>query len=181
MSIINLVCINEKLTMDTVGFEKNSGNGKFPWLLLICVACCYVLYGLGLWATYQPLFYWLIALTVATLLAGAIATSQLLSIPLFLMATWLIALRLLIDSLIVRSSGELEKFINLYLAGGWLNMAISAGMIVLLALFWFSPLFFAQRRMRRNGFERNKIFWGLAIASWLGLGLGKVITLVLGA
>jgi hypothetical protein len=166
--------------MDTVGFEKNTGAGNFPWLLLLCIISWYILYGFGLWATNQPTLYWIVAVTVATFLAGAIATSQLLAVPLFLLATWLFPLRLLIDSLIVRGSDELGRSVNLFLKGGWLNMAVTGAIAFLLALFWFSPLFLAQRRMKRNGFSRRIIFFGLAIASWIGLGLGRLITLAIG-
>jgi len=166
--------------MNTVGFEKNTGRGKFPWLLLLSVIGWYLLYSLGLWAAHQLPLDWLIAVTTATLLAAAIATSQLLSIPLFLLATWLLAVRLLIDSLIARGSEDFGQLVHRSLNNGWQGMAISAALTLLLSLFWFSPLFFVERRMRRRHFLRGRIFLSLAIASWSGLGLGWLISRTLG-
>jgi hypothetical protein len=97
-----------------------------------------------------------------------------------LLATWLIAVRLLVNSSIARGSEEFGQLVNRYMNNGWQGVALWAVLTLLLALFWFSPLFFAERRMKRNRFPKGQIFWSLAIASWLGLGLGWLISRTLG-
>ncbi|MDX1978392.1 MAG: hypothetical protein SFT94_12035 [Pseudanabaenaceae cyanobacterium bins.68] len=161
--------------MDTVGFEQNKSKGKLPWLLICIVISWYLLYGLGLRATYQPLLFWLVAATTGSCLAGVVTTYQFLALSLCLGAAWGLSLPLLINTLIVRASNGFERILELYEQQGWLGVLISGASVLLLALCWYSPLFFCQRRMARNGFSRRQVFFTLAISSWVGLCLGWLI------
>jgi hypothetical protein len=165
--------------METAGFEKNMGRNKMPWLLLLSVLFWYTLYGLGLWATYQPPLFWLIGFSVAGVIAAAVSTFQLVAVPLIFAATWLIGLRLILDTIIIRGSEDLSRLVSAAVSKGWQGGLIYGAMTLLLAAFWFSPLFFAMRQMKRKGLGRSQIFWGLAIASWIGLLFGWLVSHVL--
>lgn len=169
----------DDLQMNTVRFEPNNRKRRVPWLLLSTVTGWYFLYGLGLCASYQPLFFWLVAVTTASCVAGAITTYQFLALTLCLGAAWSLSLPLLINTLIVRGNNGLEQVLQLYEQQGWLGALITGASVFLLGLCWYSPLFFCQRSMNRNGFSRRQVFFILAIASWLGLCLGLAIGLKL--
>jgi len=144
---------------------------KIPWLTPAILMFCYCLYGWGLSVIMSPFLYWAIALGISAFLVMAINYSLILAVPITIGATVFIISPLALDAAIIRGNEYVQAIANTISKRGGLFVAS----IVVMAILWFSPLFWSNREMARNGFTKMQIFWFLTIVSWLGLGLGWLL------
>jgi hypothetical protein len=170
--------MNKNSTEAELNKQRSSDNDitlgvavrKMPWLTPLAVFLWYGLYGWGLAALNSPAIDWIGAYGVAAALAAAIHTALLLAVPLALIASWVVASPLFLDSLIVTGNDRLQKLANLFVDG----IALFAFSLVLAAL-WFAVIFWFKRQMERTALSKRQSFGILTGISYLGLGLGWLI------
>ncbi len=143
---------------------------KLPWITSPVVLFWYILYGWGLSAINSPPLYWLIAFCIAAGIVAAMISTLLLAVPASLALSWAIAMPLALETAIFKGNEQIQNLANTFRTG-----ALFFALALVLATFWFSPLFWAKRQMAVKGFSRVQIFWYLTVVSWLGLGLGLLL------
>jgi hypothetical protein len=144
---------------------------RLPWLITIVVVLWYSLYGWSLSTTISPPLYWLVAAAIALSLSAAIISAFLLAVPVTLALSYLVAAPLALNAAIFKGNEQVFGLANTFSTRPTLFFALA----LILALFWFSPLFWSKRQMAERGFSRNQTFWILTTFSWVGLGLGWLI------
>jgi len=131
----------------------------------------YSLYGWGLSTTVSPFLYWLFAAAIAISLSASIVSALLVAVPLTLAASFLVAAPLALNAAIVKGNEYIQIVANRLSTNNWLFFALAA----VLALLWFSPLFWAKRQMSQRGFNRSQTLGLLIFFSLLGLSLGWLL------
>jgi hypothetical protein len=170
--------MNKHSTETNLNKQRSSGDDitlgvavrKKPWLTPLAIVLWYGLYGWGLAAINSPFSYWLGATGVAAAMAAAIHTALLLAVPLTMIASWVVAAPLFLDTVIFKGSDRLQQIANVF-ADGIAFFALS----FVLGAFWFAVIFWFKRQMERTSLTPRQSFGMLTILSCLGLGLGWLL------
>lgn len=131
---------------------------------------CYCLYGWGLTTISAPLLYWAIALGIAAFLSMSITYSFLASLPAILAASIFVITPLILDVSLIRGNETLQTFAN-----NFRNMFLFGILAFVIAMLWFSPLFWSNRVLAKTDLNNKHIIGFLTGSSWLGLGLGRIL------
>ncbi len=118
----------------------------------------------------SPLLYWAIALGIAAFLVMTVNYSLILAVPVTIGVSVFILSPLALNTAINRGNEQIQAIANLAGQG-----ALFIAFTVVMAIIWFSPLFWSNREMVRREFSRTQTFWFLTITSWIGLGLGWLL------
>ncbi|AFY72731.1 hypothetical protein Syn7502_00581 [Synechococcus sp. PCC 7502] len=143
---------------------------KLPWLTCVVIIFFYCLYGWGLTVISAPILYWAIAFGASAFLSMTITYSFLVSLPTILLASIFVITPLLLDVSVIRGGDVLLLLVN-----NFRNVFLFATLAVVIAMLWFSPLFWSHRVLKTSDLSTKKIIGILTFCSWVGLGLGRLL------
>ncbi len=142
---------------------------RFSGLTPVVIVLCYFLYGWGLTIITAPLLYWAIALGIGAFLSLAVSYSFIVSLPTILLASIFVVTPLALNVVIIRGNDFLVEFANRFS-----NILLFGILATVIAMLWFSPLFWAHRVLIKTDLSTRKVIGILIGCSWLGLGLGRL-------
>jgi hypothetical protein len=143
---------------------------KLPWLTALIILLSYGLYGWGLTVISAPLLYWAIALGIAAFLSMAVSYSFVALIPTTLAASVFVLTPLALDVVVIRGTEAFQTFAN-----NFRHVFLFGVLAFVIALLWFSPLFWTHRVLQKLDLGRKQIIGVLTGCSWIGLGVGRLL------
>jgi len=143
---------------------------RFSRLTPVVIALCYCLYGWGLTIISAPFLYWAIALGIGAFLSMTVTYSFIVSLPTTLLASIFVVTPLALNVVIIRGNDFLVEFANRFS-----NIFLFGILATVIAMLWFSSLFWSHRVLNKTDLSTRQIIGILTGCSWLGLGLGRLL------